>query len=153
MKTARWISLTLVAVPLLAIFWSSFRMIVFVQPERAEIAAGKLDYMFSYENYVHEAGIARLILALIGLLILFIPYRKGERWALAAVCILVLFYEIPVFVFGGLPTLGMWSVFRNLPAPRSVSLNEAAFYSYSIAALSVLGVAVGAPLFQSRKRI
>jgi len=126
-------------------------MIVFVQPERAEIAAGKLHYMFSYENVVHEAGIARLTLALIGLLILFVPYRKGERWAWVALCILVLAYEIPVFLFGAIPTLGMWSVFRNLPKPRSASLATETFLIYSTTASLVLGLALGLPLFHQRK--
>ena len=52
--------------------------------------------MFSYENYVHEAGFARLVLSIVGLLILFIPYRKGERWAIVALGIIIFAYVIPV---------------------------------------------------------
>src|SRR5271166_952739 len=122
MNTLRRISLVLIAVPLVATLWTSFWLIPFVQPERADIAAGRLHSMFSYENYVHESGFARLTLAVIGLLILFVPYRKGERWALAAVCILIFAYQIPVFFFGAVPNLGTWPIFRNLPELRSTGV-------------------------------
>ncbi|MGA9938242.1 MAG: hypothetical protein WBP92_08360 [Candidatus Acidiferrales bacterium] len=78
MKILTRMSLAMIAIPLVAMLWSARWMILFVQPERAEIAAGRLRFMFSYENYVHEAGFARLVLSIVGLLILFIPYRKGR---------------------------------------------------------------------------
>jgi hypothetical protein len=145
MKTLSRVSLALIAVPLLAVLYTSFDMILFVQPERKAIAAGTLQYMFSYENYVHEGGFARLTLAMIGLLILFFPYRGGERWAFAALFILLFAYEIPVFFFGSIPTLGMWPIFRNWPNPRASSLAMMSFYSYFFTALWLVGLALAVP--------
>ena len=93
-------------------------MIPFVQPERAQIAAGELHYMFSYENWVQEAGFARLAISVVGLLILFIPFRRGERWAFIALLFLAAAYDVPVFLFGGVPNLGTWPVFRNWHLPQ-----------------------------------
>jgi hypothetical protein len=93
-------------------------VIPFVQPERAQIAAGELHYMFSYENWVHEAGFARLAISVVGLLILFIPFRRGERWAFIALLFLAAAYDVPVFLFGGVPNLGTWPVFRNWHLPH-----------------------------------
>jgi hypothetical protein len=108
--------------------------------------------MFSYENWVHEAGFARLVLSIIGLLILFVPFRKGEPWALAAICVLIFAYEIPVFVFGAIPNLGTWPIFRSWPHPGTDTL---ATYNRSrllVAALSLVGVALAVPGFlRSRK--
>jgi len=109
--------------------------------------------MFSYENYVHEAGFARLTLAVIGLLVLLVPYRKGERWALTAICILIFAYQIPVFLFGAIPNLGAWPIFRNLPELGSTGPGLTALYSYSLIALSVLGLALSLTRFQKGKTI
>ncbi len=147
MKTLHRASLVLIAIPLVAMLWSSRWMIPFVQLERTQLEAGTLNFMFSYENWVHEAGFARLVLSIIGLLILFIPFRKGERWALAAICVLIFAYEIPVFVFGAIPNLGTWPIFRHWPRPGTDSL---AVYSISrlfVAALSLVGVALAVPGF------
>jgi hypothetical protein len=154
MKTLTRLSTVMIAIPLAMMLWSSHWMIPFVQPERRQIAAGTLHYMFSYENYVHEAGLARLVLSLIGLLILFIPYRKGERWALAALCVLIFGYQIPVFVFGAIPNLGTWPIFRDWPgwlAPRHQSLEMVALFAYLLAGLSVLGLLLALPRFLKRK--
>lgn len=85
MKFLARLSIALIAVSLAFPLWTSLYLIPFAQPGRAQIAAGKLHYMFSYENWVHEAGFGRLAISIIALLILFIPYRKGERWAFAGV--------------------------------------------------------------------
>jgi hypothetical protein len=151
MKILSRVSMVFIAVPLVAVLYTSFDMILFVQPERKEMAAGTLRYMFSYENYVHEGGFARLILAIIGLLILFLPYRRGERWAFAALLILLFAYEIPVFFFGSIPNLGTWPIFRNWPEPRASSLAMMAFYNYFFTALWLVGLAVAAPLLLRKK--
>jgi hypothetical protein len=155
MKILMRLSMAMIAVPLMAMLWSSHWMIPFVQPERHQIAAGNLNYMFSYEGYVHDVGFARLVLSLVGLLILFVPYRKGERWALVALGILIAAYEIPVFVFGGIPNLGTWPIFRNLSywaAPRYQSLETAALFAYLTAGLSILGFLMGLPMFWRESR-
>ena len=152
MKTLHRVSVILIAIPLVFTLWSSHWMIPFVQLERAQVAAGTLNFMFSYENYVHEAGFARLVLSIIGLLILFIPFRKGERWALAAICLLIFAYEIPVFVFGAIPNLGTWPIFRNWPQPRTFSIGMYNVDRLLVAALSLVGVALAVPGFlRSRK--
>jgi hypothetical protein len=81
-------------------------------------AAGELHYMFSYENWVHEAGFARLAISVVGLLILFNPFRRGERWAFIALLFLAAAYDVPVFLFGDVPNLGTWPVFRNWHLPQ-----------------------------------
>jgi glucan phosphoethanolaminetransferase (alkaline phosphatase superfamily) len=152
MKILTRVSLALIAIPLAATLWTSPDMILFVQPERAEIAAGTLRSMFSYEGFVHEAGFARFTLAIIGLLILFIPYRKGERWALAALVILIFGYQFPVFFFGSIPNLGTWPIFRNWPEPHASGLAMVGFYSYFFMALSLVGLALAMPRFLRGKR-
>ena len=147
MKTLHRISLVVIAIPLVTILWSSFSMIVFVQPERKEIAAGRLGGMFSYENFVHEAGFARLVLAVIGLLILFIPYRKGERWAFLALAVLAVCYLLPVGFFGSIPNLGTWPIFRNLPEERVSSLASVNFLRYFFTILTFTGLAIASPHF------
>lgn len=54
MKSLTRISIVLIAISLALPLWSAFYLIPFVQPERAQIQAGELHYMFSYENWVHE---------------------------------------------------------------------------------------------------
>ncbi len=145
MKTLHRISLVLIAIPLVTILWSSFSMIVFVQPERKEIAAGRLGGMFSYENFVHEAGFARLVLAVIGLLILFIPYRKGERWAFVALAVLAVCYVLPVGFFGSIPNLGTWQIFRNLPEERVSSIASVNFQRYFFTIMAFSGLVIAVP--------
>lgn len=152
MKSLHRISLAFIAVPLLAMLPESLSLIRFVQPERREILAGHMNFMFSYENWVHEAGFARLVLSFVGLLILFIPYRKGERWALAALCVLIFGYGIPVFVFGAIPNLGTWPFLRNLPETPVVSLAVFSFEAYLYAFLSVGGLILAAPRFLMRTK-
>jgi len=53
-KSLTRISIVLIAISLALPLWSAFYLIPFVQPERAQIQAGELHYMFSYENWVHE---------------------------------------------------------------------------------------------------
>jgi len=146
------VSLALIAIPLVVTLWTSPDMIFFVQPERAEIAAGTLRYMFSYENFVHEAGFSRIALSSMGLLILFIPYRKGERWALAALAILIFLYQIPVFFLGSIPTLGTWPIFRNWPQLRASNPATAGILVYFFTGLSLIGLALGMPRFLRGRR-
>lgn len=151
MKTLTRLSIVLIAISLTLPLWSALYLIPFVQPERAQVAAGDLHYMFSYENFVHETGFGRLALSVIALLIVFIPYRKGERWAFAALVILASAYYVPVFVFGGIPNLGTWPVFRNLPQPRVANLAWESWSIFFLTASLILGLAMSAPVFLRRK--
>jgi hypothetical protein len=147
------LSIVLIAVSLAAPLWSSLYLIPFVQPERAQIAAGELHYMFSYENWVHEAGFGRLSISIMGLLVLLIPYRRGERWAFAALVIVVVTYYVPVFLFGAIPNLGTWPVFRDwhIPHPTVVNFAPQIWSAFFLTAFLILGLAMSAPFFVRKK--
>jgi hypothetical protein len=153
MNSIMRLSIALIAISLALPIWSAMFLIPFVQPERAQIAAGELQYMFSYENFVHEAGFARLAISILALLILFIPYRKGERWAFGALAILAVVYYVPVFLYGAIPNLGTWPLLRNwnLPQPRVSNLTLQGWFSFFLTAFLVAGLAASAPLFFRRK--
>jgi hypothetical protein len=147
------ISIALIAISLALPLWSGLCLIPFVQPERRQIQAGELHYMFSYENWVHEAGFGRLAISVVALLILFIPYRRGERWAFAALVFLAVEYYVPVWLFGGIPNLGTWPAFRNwyLPQPRFTNLDVVFWSSFLLTACLILGLAMSVPVFFRRK--
>lgn len=147
MKILHRISIFLIAIPLLATLWSSVSMIFFVQHER--LAGSGVD--FYYGNLVHEAGFARLTLAVIGLLVLFIPYRNAERWAFAALALLMICYEIPVFLFGSMERLGSWPIFRNLAESTTSSIQTMNFERYFFTIVALSGLAIAIPIF-ARKR-
>ena len=125
MKFLTRLSIGLMAVSLTLPLWSTLYLIPFVQPETRQIQAGELHYMFSYENWVHEAGFGRLTISIVALLILFIPYRKEERWAFVALMLLVIAYYAPVFLSGAIPNLGTWPAFETgtCRSPGSQILN------------------------------
>jgi hypothetical protein len=109
--------------------------------------------MFSYESFVHEAGFARLAISIVALLILFIPYRRGERWAFVALAFLAVAYYVPVYIFGSIPNLGTWPAFRNwyLPQTRVTNLNLLFWSSFLLTASLILGLAMSIPAFFRRK--
>jgi hypothetical protein len=141
MKIAHRISLLLIAIPLVATLWSSLSMILYVVPEHARIHD---------EGLLHEIGFARLTLAAIGLLILFIPYRKGERWALEALAIMTICYEVPAVFFLSTTHLGSWPIFRNLPQPQLSGLATVNFERYFFTILAFAGLALAVPQFVRR---
>ena len=153
MKFTARLSIVLIAISLACSLWSGLYLIRFVQPERAQIAAGELHYMFSYENFVHEAGFGRLAISIIALLILLIPYRRGERWAFAALVILVVAYYVPVFLYDAIPDLGTWPLFRNwnLPQFKVQSLAWIYWSSFVPTAFLVVGLAISVFVFFRRK--
>ncbi len=152
-KSITRLSIALIAISLTLPLWSALYLIPFVQPERAQIEAGELHYMFSYENSVHETGLGRLAISIITLLILLIPYRRGERWAFAALVIVAVAYYAPVFLFGGIPNLGTWPIFRHWPFLQSKGSNLAfeEWSSFFFTAFLVVGLAMSAPVFFRRK--
>ena len=153
MKFLSRLSIVLIAISLALPLWSALYMIPFVQPERAQIAAGKIHYMFSYENFVHEAGFGRLAISIVALLILLIPFRRRERWAFATFVILAIVYYVPVFLFGAIPNLGTWPAFRNwhLPQLRVANLVLVYWSSIVFVAFLILGLAMSTPAFFRRK--
>lgn len=147
MKILTRISMLLIAISLVALVGTSPRMILFEQPERQQIATGTVKYMFSYENFVHEAGFSRFALGVIGLLILFIPFRKNERWTVAAFVILLFAYWIPVFFYNSFPSLGTWPLFRNLSPPHQVNMEAAVLYMLASSILFIAGLFLSLPGF------
>ena len=152
MKFLARISIALMAISLALPLWSVLYLIPFVQPETRQIQAGELHYMVSYEGFVHEVGFARLAISIVALLILFIPYRRGERWAFAALVFLAVEYYVPVWLFGGIPNLGTWPAFRDwyLPQPRVANLASVFWSSFFLTASLILGLAMSAPAFFRR---
>jgi hypothetical protein len=148
------ISIVLIAISLTLTVSSALYLIPFVQePERSQIAAGTLHYMFSYENFVHEAGFGRLAISITALLILLIPYRRGERWAFVAMAFLAVAYYVPVFLFGAIPNLGTWPTFRrwHMPEPRVINIGLQYWSALLLVTFLILGLAMSAPVFFRRK--
>jgi hypothetical protein len=144
-------SLALLAIPLLAVLWSSVWMIAYVQPERLQLADHP-QILFKYDNFVHEAGFARLAIAIIGLLVLFIPYRRGEAWAFAALVVLVVCYLLPVFFFVNFPYRLAWWLSPRLPQQRVTSLAAINFYRYLLTILALAGLGLALPQFLASRR-
>ncbi len=150
-KTAHRVSLFLIAIPLAVMLWSSLSMIAFVEQEGFYSADGIRVYGF--ETFMHEAGFARLTLAVIGLLILFIPYRKGEAWAFAAFAVLMICYVLPVGFFLSMTHLGRWPILREFsPGPRSIGLAGVNFVRHFFPALAFAGLAIAVPHFVTSRR-
>jgi ABC-type uncharacterized transport system permease subunit len=143
--------LFLIAVPLLAALWSSLPMIAYVEQVPFYSASGI--QVFGFETFTHEAGFARLTLAVIGLLILFIPYRKGEAWAFAALVVLMIFYVLPVGFFLSRTHLGRWPILREFSSgPRAVGLVAVNFVRHFFPALAFAGLAIAVPYFITSRR-
>ena len=122
-------------------------MILFVQPDRFRIASGDVHNFFSYENYVHEAGFARLTISLVAATLLFLPFQRRQRWAFVTLVIIALLYYVPVFFFGAFPNIGTTAFFRNFPQPRSSGL-FVFWSSYLLAAFMLLGLILAVPSFR-----
>ena len=151
MRSLHKISLVLLAIPLLAVLWSSVWMVAFVQPEKLQLVDNP-QVMFKYDNFVHVAGFATLTVALIGLIILFIPYRKGEHWAFMALAVLVVCYLVPVLVFSNFPRHLAW-LFPLLPQSKtSTSLAKIELYNASAAILALAGLALAVPQFLTNRK-
>lgn len=144
MKILHRISIVLIAIPLLVMLWSSRWMILYKMYNPPREHSGI--YVIESENITHEAGFARLALAAIGLLILFIPYRKGERWAFAALAVLTVFYVLPAYFFF-LPHLASVPVLRSLPEPPVLGLARVYYGTRFFTALALVGFAIAVPPF------
>lgn len=150
-KTLHRISLVVIAALLLATLWSSLPMIAFVEHERFYLAGGSP--VFGYETFMHEAGFARLTLAVIGLLILFIPYRKGEAWAFAALVVLMICYVLPVGFFLSMTNLGRWPILPEFSSGlRLIGLAAVNFERHFFPALAFAGLAIAVPYFITSRR-
>jgi len=153
MKTLNRISMAMIGISLLIMLWSAWWYIFFEPPTRAQLEASTSRLVVVSDAMdVHDVGFARIALAIIGLLILFIPYRKGERWAFAALAVLILCYGLPVFLFWSIPHLGRWQIFRTLPVPPVLGLATVYSYTHWFTALALVGLAIGVPYFITSRR-
>jgi hypothetical protein len=144
MKILHKISLVLIAAPLLMLVWSSRWMIDYGWQERATVAVQK-QAAFKAETLVHEAGFARITLALIGLTVLLVPYRRGEPWAFGVLVVLTLCYWLPVFLLGGRPSFGSWRIFQLSTDFGSSSPEPTNLFRYVLPILSLAGLALAVP--------
>jgi hypothetical protein len=151
MTIAHRVSLFLIAVPLAKMLWSSLSMIAYVDQAPFYSASGIR--VFGFETFMHEAGFARLSLAVIGLLILFIPYRKGEAWAFAALAVLMICYVLPVGFFLSMTRLGRWPILREFSGgPRVIGLAGVDFERHFFPPLAFAGLAIAVPYFITSRR-
>jgi len=153
MKTLHRISLVFIAVPLIAILWSSLPLVAFVQPVSTDIANASPHQLFAgFHTGVHEIGFARLTVAGTGLLILFIPYRKSEAWACAALAVLMIWCVLPAGFFPSMTNLGRWPILREFSSgPRAIGLAAANLVRHLFPALTFAGLAI-VPYFITSRR-
>lgn len=101
----------LICVPLVVLLYSAHPMITFSQEEdRRQIYERKIRQLEIYEPIVHEAGFARATVAVIGMLLVFIPFRRGQPWSWLALLILMSLYLVPTFVLPFLLPFRGWHV-------------------------------------------
>jgi hypothetical protein len=124
----RRISVALIRIPFAALILSSMWMVTYVQETERLVASQKLTPLpIICESSVREAGIARICIAVVGLLRLLIPFRQRRRWSWLTFLFLFLTYFVPVFVFPHLHPFPGWDVipkgFVQPGAPRVVMLD------------------------------
>ena len=118
---------------------SGFPMLTFVQEHERAQHAGVI-----YEQFVREAGYARLAIGAIGILILLFPFRKGARWSWFALAILLLVYWLPAFTIPMfMPFMG-WHIFwEGLVRPGESTI----FFNLHLPTLGVIGLLLSLPHF------
>ena len=146
MKIAHRVSLFLIAVPLAKMLWSSLPMVLYDQSLEAR-------RVYYDEYWIHEIGFAQLTIAILSLLILLIPYRKGERWSFVALAVLMVCYVLPEGFFLSMTHLGRWPILRGFSSgPRSMGLPAVDFERHFFPALAFAGLAIAVPYFITSRR-
>jgi cell division protein FtsW (lipid II flippase) len=146
MKILHRISLVLIAVPLAKMLWSSLSMVMYDESLQAR-------RVYYDENWIHEIGYARLTIAILSLLILLIPYRKGERWSFVALAVLMVCYILPEGFFLSMTHLGRWPILREFSSgPRLIGLAAVDFERHFFPALAFAGLAIAVPNFITSRR-
>jgi len=146
MTIAHRVSLFLIAVPLAKMLWSSLPMVMYDESLQAR-------RVYYDENWIHEIGYAQLTIAILSLLILLIPYRKGERWSFVALAVLMVCYILPEGFLLSMTHLGRWPILREFSAgPRVIGLAGVDFVRHFFPALAFAGLAIAVPYFITRRR-
>jgi len=138
---AHRVSLFLIAIPLAKLLWSSIWMVIYDGSLQAR-------RVYDDENWIHEVGYARLTIAILSLLILLIPFRKGERWSFVALAVLMICYILPEGFFLSMTHLGRWPILREFSSgPRLLGLAEVDFERHVFPGLAIGGLAIAVPYF------
>jgi cell division protein FtsW (lipid II flippase) len=146
MKILHRISLVLIAVPLAKMLWSSLSMVMYDESLQAR-------RVYYDEDWIHEIGYAQLTIAILSLLILLIPYRKGERWSFVALAVLMVCYILPEGFFLSMTHLGRWPILREFSSgPRLIGLAAVNFERHFFPALAFAGLAIAVPYFITSRR-
>jgi cell division protein FtsW (lipid II flippase) len=145
---ARWIAaLVLIAIP----FATSIPMSVWIISSAEELAAVGDGAQCRY--HIRENGYSRLSIALVGLTVLFMPFRRRERWAWLAMLFIFALYILPVYVLVwpsiSWETLKIGAMERNWLSwgspGLSVSLAELQFNSILTAFMIACGLFLAIP--------
>jgi hypothetical protein len=121
-------------------------MITFVQvEERRQVYEREVRRGEIYEQLVHEAGFARAAMACTGLLILFIPFRKRQRWGWLALATLLVIYFLPALSIPLLRPFPGWQIFYE--GIRTPGLARGAFLNLLSSACMLVGLVLSFPSF------
>lgn len=150
MTKSAWVSSALISCALAALAASGATMISYVQWDvRSASMRHAPGAHFIFENVIHEAGFARLAVAMLGLLVVIFPFRRGERWAWLALAALLGGYLVPVFVLPApLPRWAELTAALRQAGPARMALPDLVFPF-----LFLLGLLVSLPSFVWRKRV
>jgi hypothetical protein len=140
-KWRLYIAVILVAGPLLVFAWGSWPMITFHQTPQDKLATH-----FVYDSYVREAGYARLTLAITGIILALIPFRRRERWAWFCLATILLLYILPtrILIYGR--TMVSWdswkATFGHFSSSQVASIRV---FDHLLTALILLGLLLNFP--------
>jgi hypothetical protein len=145
-------SMLLICIPLLALIVSSGWMITYVQETERSLASQQLLALpFLCESSIHEAGLGRICIAAIALLILFIPFRERQTWSWSALALLLLVYFFPVFIIPHLRAFPGWHIISQGISHSGPS--RVVVLDLCLPLLMLIGLLLSSPLFLQRKRL
>jgi hypothetical protein len=128
--------MALLAVNFAFLLWSGFPLIGYSEARRG----GETQVLI-----IHEAGYARLAIAVVGLLILLVPFRRRQFWAWLALLVLVVLYLLPASHVG--PALFSYTRLRGLVRLRQTSsLARVLLTNLALLVSALVGLALSLPL-------
>ena len=137
------LSMVFISTKLVGLLYSASFMVRFEQPPIAQNPGAYA--VERYDLYVRDAGYARVALGLACLLIVFIPFRRRERWAWCALSVVTIAYFLPIFVFRVLFPFPGWHIFWDWIYEQGLARDV--FASLFFTGLMVLGLAISFPEF------
>ena len=97
------------------------------------------------DHFEREVAFARVAIALSGLLLVWIPFRKGQLWAWCAVALLLFAYLIPIFIIPIMVPFPGWHIFWE--GVFEPGLARGAFLNIFFSTLMFLGLILTLPYF------